>query len=92
MSAPAMIYHRTALQTIVPEEKMGRIFTVSSTAGAAGFPIGNFLAAYSIEILGKQSMIWAFVINGSLVLLLSILLLTSINYKGGNYGFTSNDD
>ncbi|AQZ47687.1 hypothetical protein B5S25_14985 [Paenibacillus larvae subsp. pulvifaciens] len=92
MSAPAMIYHRTALQTIVPEEKMGRIFTVSSTAGAAGFPIGNFLAAYSIEILGKQSMIWAFVINGSLVLLLSILFLTSINYKGGNYGITSNDD
>ncbi|MGU3373078.1 MFS transporter [Bacillus mycoides] len=94
MSAPAMIYHRTALQTIVPEEKMGRIFTVSSTAGAAGFPIGNFLAAYSIQILGKQSMIWAFVISGGIVLLLSILLLISINRKGGNYesNITSIDD
>jgi len=45
VSAPAMIYHRTLLQTIIPADKQGRVFAVSTTAGALGFPLGTVLAS-----------------------------------------------
>ncbi|MGG3191078.1 MFS transporter [Priestia megaterium] len=87
ISAPAMIYNRTILQTWVPQEKHGRVFTVSSTAGAIGFPLGNFLVAYFVSDNGLKYLPFAFLISGGILVLSTIIIsLLLINKKEGNHG------
>lgn len=65
VSAPAMIYHRTLLQTIIPADKQGRVFSVSTTAGALGFPLGTVLAS----ALGQSAAGMGFLFCGLMVAL-----------------------
>lgn len=65
VSAPAMIYHRTLLQTIIPPDKQGRVFSVSTTAGALGFPLGTVLAS----AMGHSAAGMGFLVCGLMVTL-----------------------
>lgn len=72
ISAPAMIYNRTVFQLMVPEEKQGRIFTLSATAGALGFPLGNLLVAHLITIYGIEAIGYIFLICGLIMVLVTL--------------------
>lgn len=74
VSAPAMIYNRTILQTTVPKEMMGRVFTASSALGTFGYPIGTTIAASSVSILGQQNTSLIFLFFG-LATAISIMTL-----------------
>jgi DHA3 family macrolide efflux protein-like MFS transporter len=74
VSAPAMIYHRTILQTVVPKEKQGRVFSVSTTAGALGFPLGTVLASFYATSSGQTDPAFGFLAFGGFVLVSTGLL------------------
>ncbi|HDR8141937.1 MFS transporter [Bacillus cereus] len=84
ISAPAMIYMRTIVQQHVPEEKLGRIFTVLSSFGAFGFPLGTTLASTFVMNFGEPLVSVAFLIFGGILSLTVIILsiITRSNKKG----------
>lgn len=81
ISAPAMIYMRTIIQQHTPQEKLGRIFTVLSSMGAFGFPIGTTLASSLLTILGEQFVSVAFITFGGLLSFM-VVFLSVIVTKG----------
>ncbi len=79
-----MIYMRTIVQQHVPEEKLGRIFTVLSSFGAFGFPLGTTLASTFVMNFGEPLVSVAFLIFGGILSLTVIILsiITRSNKKG----------
>lgn len=82
ISAPAMIYNRTVMQLLVPEEKQGRVFTLIGTAGALGYPLGTIVATQTVTMVGTNKIGIIFVIFGGI--LAFITLLTKILMKEKN--------
>lgn len=81
ISAPAMIYMRTIIQQHVPEEKLGRIFTVLSSVGAFGFPIGTTLASSFVALYGERSVSFAFLTFGAFLSVIVLILSVAVTKK-----------
>lgn len=86
VSAPAMIYSRTLMQNIVPENIQGRVFTVSSTASTLGFPVGNFIAASYLGFVGENKVSYLFLLCGGFVFLFCFVLLVLWRRKDNSRG------
>ncbi|WMT27631.1 MFS transporter [Bacillus aerius] len=85
ISAPSMIYNRTIFQLLVPENKQGRIFTLLSTAGALGFPLGTITVAHITTQFGSESVSNIFLIFGLSFALITLIIGTVYMKHFNNY-------
>lgn len=92
ISAPAMIYQRTLIQQWVPENKQGRVFTLFSTMGTVGFPLGNIIIAFFISSLGKEYIYLPYLISGSIVFFSGIYFLIRLKEERHATSYTSVND
>lgn len=77
VSAPALIYTRTLVQSLVPKTRHGRVFTVIGSFGAVGFPIGTLLASSLVTSVGNNNVFIAFIIFGGIIVFTTFVLYMS---------------
>jgi len=77
-----MIYNRTFMQSIVPEQLRGRVFTLSSALGSLGYPIGTTLAATSVTAIQAKHVAMLFCgFGGGTALLILLIWFSLIRYQ-----------